>query len=298
MSSSNIKLVLTSVLLSQVITFGAVFAYKGATGSVFPGFGYTQQELNSIVAGGMRQAEDSRKAQAAEALLQREILAEEKVPNDARVFGDLRARFTLIEFSDLECPFCKRLHPTLREVVSKSGGAVNWQWRHMPLSFHNPAAANGAHAAECYAEQKGNRGFWAFLSKWFEDSRMNGGGVADMDEFVSEMGADLNDFQQCMSSGKFKDRIQQQAAQGAKIGATGTPATVVVDNLTGEKEFIAGARNSQDYVQIMKRMIEKSEEKDAKDAAQQTPEAAEKAAQNPQPDAMGQAMGLLIPQSE
>jgi len=295
MSASNLKLVVASVLISQVLTFGTVFAYKGATGSVFPGFGYTQKELNEIVAGGMKQADNSRKEQAANALLERESLAEEKVPNDARIFGDLRARFTLVEFSDLECPFCKRLHPTLREVVSKSSGAVNWQWRHMPLSFHNPAASNGAHAAECYAEQKGNRGFWAFLTKWFDDSRMNGSGVPDMDEFVADMGADVPQFQQCMSSGKYKGRIEEQAAMGAKIGATGTPATVVIDNLTGEKEFIAGARNSQEYVQIMNRMIQTTNEKDAKDAAQQTPEASEKAALNAEPDAMGQAMGLLMP---
>jgi protein-disulfide isomerase len=275
MSTSNFKLIAASVALSQVVTFGVVLAYKGATGTVFPGFGYTPAEINNVVSSGMKQREQDQAKEVAAALIANESLAPVTVPNDARVFGDLRARFTLAEFSDLECGFCKRLHPTLREIVEKSNGAVNWQFRHMPLSFHNPAASNGAHAAECYAEQKGNRGFWAFVSQWFEQSAMNGAGIKDINKFAVSLGADGDAFASCMDSGKYNDRIAEQAAMGEKVGATGTPATVVIDNLTGEKEFIAGAQNSQAFVGVMKRMLQESTDKEIKEqaekAAQESP---------------------------
>lgn len=289
MSTTSLKVIVSSVLLSQVVTFGGVFAYKGATGNVFPGFGYSQAEMNSVFSAGLQQREAEKNAAVVKSLLQAESMAPETTPNDARIFGDLRARFTLAEFSDLECGFCKRLHPTLREIVEKSNGAVNWQWRHMPLAFHNPAAKQGAHAAECYAEQKGNRGFWAFVGKWFETSQMNGAGVKDINGFADSMGADPEAFKACMDSGKFNERIDKHIAMGEKIGATGTPATVIIDNLTGEKEFVPGAQNSQAFVQVMKRMLQESVDKEAKAQA-------EAAGEKPK-DALDQVMKQVTPQA-
>lgn len=303
MSSSSLKVIAASVVLSQIVTFGAVFAYKGATGNVFPGFGLTASELNAAFTESKQKQEVETAKKVTEEILAKEHLAAATVPDDARVFGDLRARFTMVEFSDLECVFCKRLHPTLREIVEKSNGAVNWQWQHMPLGFHNPAAASGAHAAECYAEQKGNPGFWAFIGAWFDNSAMNGAGIKDLNKFAVSLGADADSFKACMSSGKYKDRINDQVQRGEKIGATGTPATVVIDNLTGEKEFIAGAQQSQAFTAVMKRMLKESTEKEikklAEEAAAKNPEkaafAGEAVSKPAEPDALNTVLGQTMP---
>ena len=74
-----------------------------------------------------------------------------------------------------------------------------------------------------------------------------------------------------------------------KIGATGTPATVIIDNLTGEKEFVPGAQNSQAFVQVMKRMLQESVDKEAKAQA-------EAAGEKPK-DALDQVMKQVTPQA-
>lgn len=195
--------------------------------------------------------------------------APDEVPKNARVYGSLTARFTLAEFSDLECPYCKGLQGTLKEIVDRSKGAVNWQFRHMPLSFHNPAATNEAHAAECYAEQFGNRGFWVMLDEVFLKSGGNGSGLPDLDDTVRKLGADMDAFQACMSSNRYKDHILDQAKLGAKLGATGTPATVVIDNLTGKKEFIKGNQPTKAFIDVMKGMLAESQVQDAQAAAKE-----------------------------
>ncbi|MBJ6973827.1 protein-disulfide isomerase, partial [Vibrio cholerae] len=77
-------------------------------------------------------------------------------------------------------------------------GNVNWQWKHMPLDFHNPAAHKEALAAECIAGQKGNRGFWVFVNDIFHHTQGNGGGVADLASVVTGVGADLDAFRECL----------------------------------------------------------------------------------------------------
>lgn len=125
----------SAVVVSQLITFGLFWT---------SGQAYLDSKIAAGIEIGVFAKERAEKQAWVEAQFARFGRAADQVPNDARVYGDLKARFTLAEFSDLECPFCKRLHPNLKEIVDKSNGAINWQWRHMPLGFHNPAATDEA----------------------------------------------------------------------------------------------------------------------------------------------------------
>lgn len=79
--------------------------------------------------------------------------------------GDINAPVKIVEFSDIDCPFCKRFHTTMLEVMNTYGkeGKVAWVYRHFPLTQLHPDAANKAEASECVAELGGNDKFWEFV---------------------------------------------------------------------------------------------------------------------------------------
>ncbi len=81
--------------------------------------------------------------------------------------GPKNARFVLIEYSDFQCPFCDRFHPTAKDFITKNKNTA-WVYRHFPLRSIHPYAQKLAEASECVWEQKGDDGFWAFADKVFE----------------------------------------------------------------------------------------------------------------------------------
>lgn len=189
--------------------------------------------------------------------------ASEKVEDGKHIYGDLGARFTLVEFSDMECPFCKQFHDTPKLIVDASKGNVNVQWKHMPLDFHNPAARKEALAAECIAEQKGNRGFWVFVNDIFYHSQGNGAGVADLASVATDVGADLDAFRECLSSGKYEDKVEADIQKAKNYGVNGIPATFVVDNQTGKSQHLGGAQPAQAIMAVMRKMMIESQQDEA-----------------------------------
>lgn len=92
-------------------------------------------------------------------------------PLDAtdHLIGSLDAPVVILEYSDLECPYCKRFHDTMNQIMAEYGksGQVAWAYRHFPILSNHPDAAKVAEASECAAELGGNEAFWKFLDKVF-----------------------------------------------------------------------------------------------------------------------------------
>lgn len=85
------------------------------------------------------------------------------------ILGDVNAEVTIIEYSDLECPFCARFQETKNEIMTSYPGKVRWVMRHFPLSDIHPHAKSYAYAAECANELGGNDAFWSMTDYIFKN---------------------------------------------------------------------------------------------------------------------------------
>ena len=94
---------------------------------------------------------------------------------DDHILGNVNAKIIIVEYSDLECPFCKMFHNTMHQVVEKSNGNVAWVYRHYPILQLHPKAFHEAEATECAWEQGGNSAFWKYTDKLFEITPSNNG---------------------------------------------------------------------------------------------------------------------------
>lgn len=157
-------------------------------------------------------------------------------PASDHVRGSTDATISLIEYSDYECPFCKRHHPTLKQALTEFGGDVNWVYRHYPLAFH-PHAEPTAVAAECVAELGGNDAFWAFTDKIFETQ-----GAWAYEAYVGELGLDVSKFTDCIESGTYVQRVRDDLNEGTASGVRGTPGTIVFNNETKQFRYVSGAQ--------------------------------------------------------
>lgn len=153
------------------------------------------------------------------------------VSDDDWIRGDKDAKVTIIEYSDFECPFCARFHPTMQQVMTEYAGKVRWVWRHFPLSFH-PQAEPAAEAAEC-AGELGK--FWEYGDKLIENqANLN---AATYAKIAADLGLNKAKFDACLSSDKHLAKVRAQAAAGAGAGVSGTPGSFVIDANGGIQEI-------------------------------------------------------------
>ncbi len=78
------------------------------------------------------------------------------------VRGERNARVQLFEYSDYDCPFCKRVHPTLKSLLEQNAGKVVWIYRQFPLTQLHPEARAKSEAALCAGKVGGSDAFWAY----------------------------------------------------------------------------------------------------------------------------------------
>lgn len=155
--------------------------------------------------------------------------------------GNVNAPITLVEYSDFECPFCASFHPTTQQILDEYGDQVRLVYRHYPLSFH-PNAQKAAEASECVTEQKGNDGFWTYADAVFAEQDKQGGKLSADSILVAARAAGVNEsqFQTCLDSDKYAEKVLDDQDNGSAAGITGTPGTMLL-TADGEGELISGA---------------------------------------------------------
>lgn len=220
--------------------------------------GLSDEQFQARVEEGIKAfIEKQRQAQASGSQAKAENLPPVDRESD-HIRGNPEARITLVEYSDFECPYCKRFHGTAQQLVDAYDGQVNWVYRHFPLGFHNPGAQKQAEASECVAELGGDEAFWRFADAIFERTKSNGNGfpLDNLVPLAGEMGVDAAAFQECLESGRYADYVKAQMGGGEAAGVTGTPGNFLVDNATGRTVAVSGARPLGDLRQVVDRLLE------------------------------------------
>ncbi len=178
-----------------------------------------------------------------------------EVTSADHIKGDLNAPVKIVEYSDYECPFCKRFHPTMQQAIDEYGdsGQVAWIYRHFPLdSLHPKNARVVAAAAECVAEQNGNDAFWEFTDGYFAVTPSNDRTdlTTVLPQLYKDIGANQASIEACIASGKYDKHIQDNIDNAIATGGRGTPWSVVIAP-NGDTFPLSGAQPYQSVKQLI-----------------------------------------------
>ncbi|MCP6718184.1 MAG: DsbA family protein [Patescibacteria group bacterium] len=150
----------------------------------------------------------------------KETTKEIEISSDDNIKGDVSAAITIVEFSDFQCPFCLRFHQTMLQIMKDYPDKVTWVYKHFPLDSIHPQARPAAEASECAAEQDK---FWEFSDGLFKNQSELGLNLYK--ELALELGLNEIQFKDCISSRKYKDKVEADLQQGIAAGVTGTPGS-------------------------------------------------------------------------
>lgn len=155
--------------------------------------------------------------------------------------GPPDAPITIVEFSDFQCPFCKRFQDeTFKQLMAAYPGKIRFVFRHLPLTTIHPEAFPAAEAAMCANEQNA---FWEFHDQIFANQDKLGGGLYS--QIAGDLGLDTAKFENCLNVGTYKDLIQKDSDFALGLGVQSTP-TFFINGLA-----IVGAQPLTAFTQII-----------------------------------------------
>jgi protein-disulfide isomerase len=159
------------------------------------------------------------------------ILETPKTEDTDAQMGPRDAKVKVVLFSDFQCPYCKMFHDTFRKAMAEYKDRVLFVYKYDPLQIH-PQAANAALAAACAGDQGK---FWEIADKLYasQDDWGKSQGLTKFKTYAISLGLKANDFNSCVDSGKFKDKIDADTKEAEDFGITGTPAFFVNDQFFG-----------------------------------------------------------------
>jgi protein-disulfide isomerase len=158
--------------------------------------------------------------------------------DDDPVLGDPKAKVTIIEFGDYQCPSCrmfwKETEPKLKKDYIDTG-KVKLVFRDFPIVEIHPEAVVAAIAAQCAADQGR---YWQFHDKVFREQDRRGEDVirfkvADLKKWGKDVGVDTAGFDQCIDSTRYKDEVAKDHSDGADVGIRGTPSFFINGRFVG-----------------------------------------------------------------
>ena len=150
---------------------------------------------------------------------------EVKVGDDDASKGNKSAKVTVVEFSDFQCPFCKRASSNYDSIVKAYGDKVRVVFKHFPLPMHDKAH-RAAEASQCMNDQAK---FFEYHDKLFANNTALTD--ADLKKYVTEVGGDAAKFEDCLKKDKYKVKVDKDIADGQKYGVSGAPTYFINGNM-------------------------------------------------------------------
>jgi len=162
----------------------------------------------------------------------------------SRGAGD--APVSIVEFEDFQCPFCKKAYETLERLLVRYKDKVRIVHRDFPLQPLHPAAWMTHEAGRC-AEEQGK--FWEFRDLLYKNAPS-----ADrerLNRYVSQLGMNPSNFENCMESRKFRAVVQQDEDEGKRLGVEGTPTFFI------NGRPLSGAQPESEFVRMIDEELNK-----------------------------------------
>jgi len=175
-----------------------------------------------------------------------------KIVDDAHIVWNKNARFTILEYSELLCPYCQRQHTdwNLKKVLEKYPDDVNTSFRHFIV---HEQATKYAIAAECAVDQDGTDGFNNFIHEAFKIGRISDSNLSDV---IKNAGLNEKKINECIESEKYKDKVLAQTQEGREnFGVKGTPGNVIIDLETGRFVLIPGAYPFEKFDEEIQKLL-------------------------------------------
>lgn len=149
------------------------------------------------------------------------------------ILGNPNAPVKIIEYADLECPYCKTFHTTMHQIMDYYGGTgqVAWVFRHFPLASIHSKAPQEAQAAECAAAQGGDAAFYAYLDAIYDITPSeNNLDLNQLPVIAGQLGLDVTAFNQCLNDGTYSQKVTASFNEAVAAGGQGTPYILVLAN--------------------------------------------------------------------
>lgn len=164
-------------------------------------------------------------------------------PKIDHILGNPNAAIKVVEYADLECPYCKTFHTTMHQIIDHYGlsGNVAWVYRPFPLGQLHSKAPQEAAAAECAADQGGDTAFFKYIDKVYEITPgENNLDLAQLPLIAGQIGLNVETFNQCLQSGKFIKKVQASYDEALAAGGQGTPYILIM--IGSESVILEGAQ--------------------------------------------------------
>ncbi len=175
--------------------------------------------------------------------------------SDDHIKGDANAPYSIIEYSDYDCPFCEKFHATAPELMTAYEGKLNWIYRTHPIEGLHPNAPYLALAAECVADIQGNDAFWDF-----SDRLITLGSTLDpkvrVKTAAEAIRAKSDEIIACADAGTHSDIIDKHLRDGLSSGVQGTPGVYIINNSTGQVVPGLGGADTAQYKALLASFIQ------------------------------------------
>ncbi len=174
----------------------------------------------------------------------------------AYIQGAKNATVMMLEFSDFQCPYCKKVQPTLQQLVKTYGDRVAFGYRHFPLAFHQEADES-AIAAECAREQ--GKFIEMHQMLYQQQSKQS---IGDLQDLAKKIGvADTDKFDACLKTEKYRPLLERDMEVAESVGITGTPAFIIgkYDSSKGVVvgELLTGAQPEDIFAKTLEKYLAK-----------------------------------------